>query len=395
MNTKKHILIISSELYQTGLQPLGGIFQRHEAELLNKNGYQVGVLSVGIITPRYLFKNTATPLWEVCNGVNIIRKYKQTFIPNRINQSNSARDLFISYGLECYVKYVDKFGCPDIIHAHNLKYASLLAYEIKLKFGISYIITEHSSSFIRYKREADNLGLFMKAIRAADCFSTVSRSLADSINEIVESKNLGSIENTTILYNLLDYELLKYVKNDVLNLNKHEPFTFINVASLDDNKNQIIILKAFESKFKGKPFSLKIVGSGKNLKFLRKMANKLGIDEQVSFLGHLSRGPLFQEFKSSNCFVLSSKVETFGVVLIEAAAFGLPLISTRCGGPEEIINKSNGLLVENDNAEVLSQAMLAIAQNYYEYDKFNIQKNALKKYGGSDYLDVIRGIFNS
>lgn len=390
MNTKKHILIIPSELYQTDMQPLGGIFQRHEAELLSKNGFQVGVLSVGIITPRYLFHRNSSPLWESCGGINIIRKYEKTIIPNRIKNKRSARDIFISNGLHCYSEYINKYGQPCMIHAHNLKYASLLAYEIKMKFGVPYFITEHSSSFIRFKNEAEDLACYSQTINSAECFSTVSKSLSNTINKIFNDKNFEIVKDTLILYNLLDEKLTHYAsKLKPKNKAKSSPFIFINVASLDDNKNQQIILKAFASEFKGKPYLLKIIGSGNNLNSLRDLSKKLGINKQVIFLGYLNREPLFEELKQANCFILSSNVETFGVVLIEAAAIGLPLIATKSGGPEEIIKESNGLLVDKNNATAMAEAMLHIEKNYSKYDNSIISAETLSKYGGNEYLNKI------
>ena len=60
----------------------------------------------------------------------------------------------------------------------------------------------------------------------------------------------------------------------------------------------------------------------------------------------------------ADIFVLASRKETFGIVYVEAMAKGLPVIATKCGGPEEFVNKENGILVPVDNVEELSKAML-------------------------------------
>jgi glycosyltransferase involved in cell wall biosynthesis len=69
----------------------------------------------------------------------------------------------------------------------------------------------------------------------------------------------------------------------------------------------------------------------------------------------------------ANAFVLPSAFETFGVVLVEALATGIPVISTHCGGPEEIVEPGLGTLVDRDDDEGLAAAMVAMtAQSYSE-----------------------------
>jgi glycosyltransferase involved in cell wall biosynthesis len=63
----------------------------------------------------------------------------------------------------------------------------------------------------------------------------------------------------------------------------------------------------------------------------------------------------------AHALVVSSMVETFGIVLIEALATGLPVISTRCGGPEDILTEESGLLVAPGNIAEMTAAMLDMA----------------------------------
>ena len=82
------------------------------------------------------------------------------------------------------------------------------------------------------------------------------------------------------------------------------------------------------------------------------MINELKINDQVHLLGKKSREEVKEIIHNSDCFVLASKFETFGVVLIEAMSCGLSVLSTKSGGPESIIvNDAFGILCEHEELE--------------------------------------------
>jgi glycosyltransferase involved in cell wall biosynthesis len=72
--------------------------------------------------------------------------------------------------------------------------------------------------------------------------------------------------------------------------------------------------------------------------------------------------------------VLASRGETFGVVYIEALAAGVPVIGTKCGGPEDFVSEDMGLLVEVDNVEALTGAMQHMIEHSGEYDRELIKR---------------------
>ena len=98
--------------------------------------------------------------------------------------------------------------------------------------------------------------------------------------------------------------------------------------------------------------------------------------------------------ETSDCFVLASKSETFGIVYIEAMAKGLPVIATRCGGPEEFVNKDNGLLVDVGDCEALTEAMVYMMNHKDLYNKEMIRQFCLENFSESAIADKIIEEYN-
>lgn len=101
----------------------------------------------------------------------------------------------------------------------------------------------------------------------------------------------------------------------------------------------------------------------------------------MKFLGYLTREQVLREMQECDAFILPSLHETFGVVIIEALACGKPVIATSCGGPEEIINNKNGILVPPSDAISLRDAMLNMIQEVNKYDAFQISEDCISHFG--------------
>ena len=142
-----------------------------------------------------------------------------------------------------------------------------------------------------------------------------------------------------------------------------------------------ILLKAFSIVYKEKPeVKLILGGDGPERENLQKLAKILNIEEAVTFAGALPRENVRLLMAESACFVLSSHVETFGVVLIEALSQGTPVVATKCGGPESIIVSGDGILVEVADVNALAQAMKEVVENPELYDSGSLRQRCLERF---------------
>ncbi len=86
------------------------------------------------------------------------------------------------------------------------------------------------------------------------------------------------------------------------------------------------------------------------------------------------------QLAAADLLVLPSLYDSFGIVLIEAMACGLPVVATRCGGPEEIVTPEVGELVAVGDAAALARGISAVLDRYSQYDRAAIRRQAEEKY---------------
>ena len=104
-----------------------------------------------------------------------------------------------------------------------------------------------------------------------------------------------------------------------------------------------------------------------------------------------------RQITESDCFILTSRRETFGIVYIEAMAKGKPVIATICGGPESFVNESNGLLIPAEDVEAITKAIDYMVDHLDQYDgeairhfcQENFSEEAISKQILSLYEEVI------
>lgn len=119
---------------------------------------------------------------------------------------------------------------------------------------------------------------------------------------------------------------------------------------------------------------LVIMGEGPERSNLEKLAKQLGVENRVHFTGEYKRSEMQHELEQTNCFVLASRFETFGVVYVEAMAADVPVIATDCGGPKDFMNDKVGVLVPVDDVDALTIAMQDMLDGKVKYNSNEIRQ---------------------
>lgn len=166
-------------------------------------------------------------------------------------------------------------------------------------------------------------------------------------------------ERVNIIYNPVDLDQIGIMSQQKADFpwpeDDHLPVV-VYTGRLVAAKGLAFLLKAFAELIHTVPCRLAIIGPGEEERDIEALAHEMQLDAQVAFLG-LQTNP-FKFMARSSVFVCPSTYESFGMVIIEAMACGIPVISTDCIGPREIIRDGeNGLLVPYDDVAALVSAM--------------------------------------
>ncbi|HET6497970.1 MAG TPA: glycosyltransferase [Coriobacteriia bacterium] len=291
-------------------------------------------------------------------------------------------------GMKLFDRYRAEQGRPDILHAHSTLMGGVLAARISHMTGVPYVVTEHSSLYGRDALRSWQLDKARQALAGSRARIVVSPQLGRALEA-----RLGQAACPWIwVPNLVDAAFLAV---PLRTTGQSEPFRFLNVALLSENKGHVHLLEAFARAFGGsRDVELRIGGDGPMRRTLEKTAERLGISESVRFLGRLDRHRVLEEVVEADVFVLSSLVETFGVVLVEALACGTPVIATRSGGPECIVQPGDGLLVEPGQPGELAVAMLQMYRDVSGFEPAAIRERCRARFSEDSVVASLEAIYH-
>jgi len=280
----------------------------------------------------------------------------------------------------------------DVIHCQNAFIAGYIGYLANKKYGIPYLITQHSYFSL------DNDKLLQKQ------FSPVFRS---KIHEFIIRKSfkraarliavgellkveMESVFNRAVdvIPNVIDVERFNIPRN-----NNRSNIKIGFVGNLLYNKGLDVLFHALKQQ-KNQEYTLEIVGKGEEKESLQKLADELGISDRITFRGYIDPIDLPKFYSSLDVFVLPSRRETFGVVVIEALAAGIPVITNSCGGPEYIINEDVGVLYDYCDSNSLHEKLDLFFSKPQSFNHEQIKQYAKENYSNIAFNRKITKIYN-
>lgn len=382
-----NILIVPSWYEACPGAQLGSFF-REQALALKRSGCNVIVADATLQSMRSKKRKKMFSIQKKDDEGLLTYSY---FMPTLgLMRSPKLGAIVCTYNLEKIFRLIIKDGHKiDVIHAHSFYFAGVAATRLGKKYGIPVVVTEHSSAIISKKLGNQKIVLLKETVENSERFICVGNGLKNAVIEYTRTD-----KDIVVIPNMVDKNF-KYTKEK-----SSDTFYFVSIGNLIQSKRFDLTIQAFAKIFKDNhEVKLTIIGDGPLRDDLKTLAKAQGVESQINFTGRMDRCSVAQELQQSNVFVLASDYETFGVVYIEAMACGNPVIGTRNGGADDIINEGCGILVDTDDVDQLASAMKLLFSTYTNYNKKQIADQCNSQYGenaiSKQLLVVYRDILKS
>lgn len=346
--------------YPDQINPMNGCFFQERARAWARHGCQVSVAvadvrlklecrnegisvncSDSVKEYRYIKRNR-TPFWE--EGV-------------ALQQISMIRKI--------YDRICKDMGKPDLIHLESARCA-YAAVKLAKEEGIPMTYTEHYSGILNSKPRTFLHRTMNLAVKESAHIFLISSAMKEKL--------APAGGKWSMLPNSVDTSVLALTEPTNV-------FTFCALGSLRYIKGFDVLLRAF--KMVREEYSeciLMIGGDGPEKENLIKLSKELAIDDSVHFLGKIESKDKYNFFEGNSAFVCSSRTETFSVVCAEALVCGIPVIATKCGGPEDLIDGTNGYLVEKENPKALAEGMKKMIKTRQLFNSEIIRYTAIKRF---------------
>jgi len=179
------------------------------------------------------------------------------------------------------------------------------------------------------------------------------------------------------------FKPIKKTKNDIIRM--------LNVGRFVSHKGHIYLLKAIKILLSYRSdFILHLVGTGPLLPQMKKISDEIGINKNVVFHGYVADDKLLELYSRSDIFILPSIIEGLPVVILEAMAMGLPIVSTRIAAINGILDENNAIMVEPANPLSLANGIMKIINNERLRERLSriVRNEAVERFDWEKISDI-------
>lgn len=391
-------VLVVSRLYPRPSDPALGIFVEEEVKQLSRR-CQIKLMSpIPWFLPLRFFEKwyayARIPVHEIRNDIEVFRP-RTIIFPKNFLFSLLGFSFYFSL-LRC-VKEIDRSFPFDLIHAHTAYPDGFAAVMLGRTLKRPVVITLHGGDVTMYFKRYLWRKLGLWALSNADQVIAVSSSLRRRVvkEHGVEGDKVTIIPNGIDVTRFAPMPTTEAVKRLEL---KGEASRILYVGGLTRSKGVDYLLKAAKrlTETLHRPVEFLLVGEGEYERRAKLLTKELGIASVVTFIGKRPNPEIPLWINACDLLVLPSLSEGFGVVLIEAMACGKPVVGTRCGGPEDIVNPDIGILVPPRDEAALAKALREVLSDKNRFDPKKIREYVIDNYAydriGSRILEMYRQV---
>lgn len=259
---------------------------------------------------------------------------------------------------------------PDLAISFLVRsnYVNVLSGKIGKKTPI--VISERTNADMRYNQKSVKGKIMRKLISILYPKSSKVIAISTGVKKSLINLNIKT-EKIKVIPNPQDLRSIKELSHEpnLIEFDKNKKY-IVTMGRLIESKDQKTLIQAI-AHLKRNDIQLIIIGEGPKKEELKLLSKKLKITDKVFFIGWI-KNP-FPIIKNADIFVLPSKFEGFGNVIVEAMACQIPVISSNCSGPREILGEEEyGLLFDIGNFKQLSEKINIFIENSSKHQEYKI-----------------------
>ena len=299
------------------------------------------------------------------------------------------RRLMFSHNWVSYLRALHRVAVDgiDLVHAHCAYPDGLAAVEFARIRGIPSVITVHGMDV----RELPNANprwrkLVVNGLTQATAVIANGRELRQRVLDLGVAE-----EKVNVIPNGVDCQLFQPMPSARA---EKQSWDLLYVGRFSEKKGLRVLLDAMSIIVgQRQDVRLRLVGGSAatgSVEAFQARSHELGLQGFVEFHDEVPWAQIPQHMARAEAVVLPSFYESFGLVLVEAMACGLPVIATRCGGPEAIVDEVSGILVDVGDPPDLARGIVELIDRYASYDRELIRSQTQERY---DYETLAGQIF--
>jgi glycosyltransferase involved in cell wall biosynthesis len=403
-----HVFVIPS-WYPHRCYPLEGAFIRDQSEAVAglRPDWKVSIArwgqGVGFLSPAHFLHSPACT-WETLvaprSGQNPLAGNAIEWIERVPTWSErfkgGNRNRLLEACRRLLARATQEFGEVSVLHAHVSYPAGWIAWRLSEETGIPFVITEHMGPFpLPVYRTGD--GKLRPEIREPLARAHARIAVSPSLARRIESFGLSPV---VVVPNPVDERRFQVVERK-----PDAPFQFFTLCGMefakgiDDLIDAIALLLPRLDEAQRARLRFVLGGEGPALGSFQDHARRAGVAGWIEWLGLVPYQRAPNLYAESDCFVLPSRHESFGIVLVEAQASGRPSIATRSGGPESIVTGDTGVLIDPGRPDQLADALERMLTEARRYDPQRIRDAFLGRFSRpavvTELESVYRGVVGS
>ena len=365
-------IAITSDIYYPMTNGVA-VFAHNLALGLAKRGHEVIVICPSFTGKKHHEKRDGVTTYYLSS-------IRFPFYPDQINAVPDRKLPFYRYGLwwataaypEMH-KIIKRFR-PDVIHNQTAEPVAIASQHCARHFNIPLVTTGHAhpdtitgqfKTLKPIKKPIDAIiRTYMASFLKHSEYATMPTELA--IDNLIPKDRKHFKVPVEPLSNGIDLSCYNPGKAPLKIYKKYNIPTdrpvVLSVGRVDPEKHVGRIIEAFARVLEIVPNAmLFVVGDGTDRPHLMELVKALGVEDSVRFLGRVLLPDIAEIYKTGTVFVNASEMETQGIVLIEAAATGLPIVAVDKMAVKEICQDGkNGILCESGDTEAMAQGIIKI-----------------------------------